>query len=69
MNFFTHSFNSSYPILVSHAPSSNNVSVRHIIANVAFDSFWFKMSLALMTNFIVDVSGHLGVVFEGLSTM
>ena len=66
--FFKHSFNPSYHVLVGHAPSSHNVSVCHVIANVAFDSFWFKMSLAWMPNFIVNVSGHLGVVFEGLST-
>ena len=43
------------------------VLVCHVIVNVAFGSFWFKMSLAWMTDFVVNVSGHLGVVFEGLS--
>ena len=31
--------------------------------------FWYKMLLARPTYFIVDMSGHLGVMFEGLSAV
>ena len=52
-----------------HAASSHNVSVRHTFTSMDLNPFWSEMSLTGLTYFIVDVSGHLGMMFEGLSTM